>query len=459
MSTFPWRLGWVAVVAVLGSAGLSACRSHAGFSEQYAKTLRPAILQGDWSAAAETIADSKGDVYKEEDRVMFWLNHGTALHYAGQYEASSRVFFRAEETIQSLFTKSISEDIGRFVATETVQTYAGEDYERTLSYLYTALNAAQRGRWQDALVEVRRADQFLQKMKVHFQKEGGLGTVYTQDAFMLWLIGLFLEIEGTYADAYIAYQEARNAYLKLYQPNFGTNPPPFLGEDLARTAYLLGREEEAEDWAKHTRTSGHTFQLLQGGHAEIILIHGTGESPQKREKSFQAVLPDGYALRLAIPEIAPRGSRIGGSVLAVADSRSSSALAEPVQKISVANFRAREGELRARAVARAAIKYAASKATSEAVRGDRKDRGRDILGSVLNVVGGLAATLSEQADLRSWTLLPAEFRVARLWVPAGVHTARVDLVDAAGRPRGVAATKKFEVKAGDRVFWSVRSVQ
>lgn len=389
---------------------------------------------------------------------MFWLNHGTALHYAGDLKASSSAFFKAEEAMQDLFTKSISEDIGRFVATETVQTYAGEDYERILTYLYTAINAAGLGKLSDALVEVRRADAFLQKMRVEYEREGGLGTLYTQDAFVLWLIGLFLEMEGTHADAHIAYVDAYKAYESLYASTFGTSVPPYLGEDLVRSARLAGLTEKAEMWRGRLRASGQTFERWRDGDAEIILVHGNGESPFKKEVTFNGILPDGFVVRVAVPELVARTRRVAGSVLVVGGAEARSVVAEPVERIALRNFEKRVGEIRARAVARAAIKYAATKATSEAIRGDRRDQGRNIAGLVTNILGGIVSAASEGADLRSWTLLPAEFRVARIWVPAGTHPIRVELVDRAGNTIGRALSRTVKVRAGERRFLSVRSV-
>lgn len=472
-SRFPHLL--VLSLVFLGAA----CRTHVGFREQYVRTLRPAISAGDWSGAAEALQRSKGSVYREEDRVMFWLNQGAALHYAGRYSESSKVLFQAEETIQDLFTKSVSEQIGRFVANETVQTYAGEDHERILSYLYTALNAAAENRLQDALVEVRRADGFLRRLTVKAQQKDETRTPYTRDAFMLWFVGLFLEMEGSIQDAYLAYRDAWQAYVEVYEPNFRTPPPAFLGEDLVRLARVLGREEEAEDWAQMARARDFTHRRLEAGDAEIILVHGLGEAPFKREKTFNAVLPDGYTVRVAIPEVVPSPRRSGGSMLIVDGRGTPSVVAEPVSAIAVSSFRAREGEIRARAVARAAIKYGATKATSELVasaveereeeenedRGERR-RGRsnqrsdgaELAGALVNVLGGLLAAASEGADLRAWTLLPAEFRVARMWVRPGRHELQIELLDARGQAMGQLPPISVELAAGEKRLFSVRSL-
>lgn len=443
---------------VLGAEALG-CRSHAGFREQYLKSLKPAIVRGDWSAAAASIDKSKGEVYREEDRVMFWLNHGTALHYAGQLEESSSAFFKAEETMKELFTKSISEEVGKVVVNETVQTYSGEDYERVLTYVYTSLNFAQLGRMSDALVEVRRADEFLKRMRVQFEKEDGLGTLYTEDAFMLWLIGVFLEVEGSYADAYLAYEASFRAYEEVYALEFGVSAPDFLLEDLIRTGVLAGREDAVTNWEELLGRSDSTLERLRAGDAEVILVHGNGEAPFKREYNFTAPLPDGYIVRVAIPRLVSSPFRTRGSVLRIGDYQASSVIVEPVARIGTTNFEKRLGGLKARAVARAAVKYAATKVASKAVRGDAKDRGRNLAGALVGLLGNAAAAISEGADLRSWTLLPGEFRVARIWVAPGRYQVEVDLLGPTGEVDSNALSTEVEVKGGERRFLSVRSVR
>lgn len=411
---------------------------------------------------------------------MYWLNLGTAYHYADRLEDSSKAFFRAEETIRELFTKSVSEEIGRFIANETVQTYSGEDYERTLSYLYTALNAAQQGRLKDALVEARRADAFLRDMRIRAEKGDGPKTPWSRDAFMLWLVGWFLEREGSYPDAYLAYREAWNAYERVYAKSLSTPPPRWLGEDLYRLAQLTRRPSEAEAWKRQTGASGRTEKQLREGWAEIVVVHANGEAPYKRERNFTTVLPDGFLLRVAMPEIVASPSPRLSALLVVDDMTMPAERAEPVSAIALAQFRAREGTIKARAIARAALKYTATKVTSEVVKsaveesekGSEEDRGEkrrsgrraesegaELAGALVSLLGGVASAASEGADLRSWTLLPSRFDVARLWVPPGRHDVAVDLIDPSGRPFGRLHQSTMNLKPGSRVILSVRSLR
>lgn len=443
---------WLLVgVGLMGSA----CRSHRGFRQDYVQKLRPVLVKGEWDVAAANIARLKGRLYKEEDRVMFWLNHGTALHYAGNYEASSKAFFQAEETMQELWTESISEEVGKVLVTETVQTYSGEDYERILTYLYTSINAASEGRLQDAVVEARRADGFLQKLRIEYEKEGGLGTVYTQDAFALWLIGLWYELEGSYADAYLAYKASSEAYETLYQGTFSLTAPDYLVEDLFRAASLAGLTDEATRW-QTAGADGASLEAFRTQFAEIILFHGNGEAPYKVEKTFTAAAPDGYLVRVATPELRNSPRATSGSYLVVGSQQEPSVVVQPVESIANAQFKQRIGGIRARAIARAIAKYVAVKAASEAAKKSDKENGK-LVGNLITLFGGLASAASEGADLRSWTLLPAEFRVARLWVEPGTHEVQVKLVGS-NQTSKIAYVQELTLAAGERRLISMRSI-
>ena len=117
----------------------------------------------EWISA---VAKAKDKVYGKKERVMFWLNMGTIQHYAGNADPSMANFIKAEKTMRDLWTTSISAEASKVIVGETFQSYAGEDFEQVLLYMYTSLNKAQQGNLQDALVEARRADEFLKRLKV-----------------------------------------------------------------------------------------------------------------------------------------------------------------------------------------------------------------------------------------------------------------------------------------------------
>lgn len=434
----------------------SACRHHGDMKTQY-NQMRTHMVNGDWNAASQQLEGSKDKVYTEDDRVMFWLNMGTLQHYAGNAKASNDNLVRAEAAMQELWTTSISSEASKFVVSDTVQAYEGEDFEKVLVYLYTALNNVNMGKTQDAVVEARRADELLKKMLVHYEKEGEVGTLYKQDAFMLWLVGLFYEMEGQSGinDAFLAYKAAYKSYKEDYAGTYGTVAPKFLGEDLVRTAKQMRFDDEAKKFAAETGATGESAKHLADGMAEVIVVHGAGEAPAKNEFFIDGVMPDGYVMRIALPEFkaVPYQSRC--AVVKAGGTQVTTELAEPVTEIVLKNFEHRLPAIKLRAIARATVKYVATKGASAAVGGgENADAGRQLAGALVGLAGNVAAAASEAADLRSWTTLPASVNIARMWLPAGQHTIEVDYCNS-----GRKETRTVDLKPGQRQILSIRSLQ
>ncbi|MCK6545146.1 hypothetical protein L6R52_04705 [Myxococcota bacterium] len=449
------RLLGVSSIA-LGLALFSGCRHHGDMRIQYTQ-MRPAMLQGDWNTAASQLEAAKtSGTYNEDDRVMFWLNMGTLQHYAGNTAGSNENLVKAEAAMQELWTTSISSEASKVIVSESVQAYEGEDFEKVLVYLYTSLNNVNAGKMQDAIVEARRADEMLKKMLVEFEKEGSVGTLYKQDAFMLWLVGLYYEIEGqaSWNDALLAYKAAYKSYLEDYAGQYGTAMPAFIGEDIVRVARLLGQDGTASEYAKLTGASGDTAKNLADGLAEVVLVHGSGEAPYKEELFIDGQMADGYVMRIALPQFKAVPSQVAYAQISANGAEARTSLAEPISEMVLKNFEHRLPAIKLRAIARATVKYAATKA-AQAVG---EQAGGGLAGALLGLAGNVASAVSEAADLRSWTTLPGAFGVARLWLPAGQHTLTVSYHNASGGTVGRQEQITLELKPGQRKLLSVRSL-
>lgn len=451
------------ILLLVGAAFVASACSHADMRKHY-KTMRPNMMKGNWTGAAAQMSKAKKKVYGKKDRIMYWLNLATIQHYAGQTAQSQSHFEKAEDAMQDLWTKSITGSASKYISGETTQAYAGEDYENVLIYLYTSLNKAMQGNFQDAQVEARRAAQRLQKMKVFFETKGcpkkvdpkKCKAVYTQDAFMLWMVGLYREIEGgeSLQDALIFYKDAYDTYASQYSKHFGSRPPSFLGEDIVRVAKALGRDDVVKEYGSKSGATGETLaKTAEMG--EVILIHGNGESPFKTQMKFRARMPDGHMISMAIPKFNRVPHRIDHAKLTVGNHTVNTELAEPVTSIVLTNFKYRLPAIQARAIARTIIKYVATKVASAAA----KKAGGGALGALVGLAGNVASEATEAADLRSWTLLPANFGVGRLWLPAGEHNLKVTYHSKSGGKIGRTDTIKVSVKPGRRTILSLRSMR
>ena len=74
----------------------------------------------------------------------------------------------------------------------------------------------------------------------------------------------------------------------------------------------------------------------------------------------------------------------------------------------------------ARLITRTAAKYALVKGAENAA-----GEGNESLGRILGTIANVSTAVLEQADTRSWTLLPGAVGIARIRLPAGTHELRV----------------------------------
>jgi hypothetical protein len=77
----------------------------------------------------------------------------------------------------------------------------------------------------------------------------------------------------------------------------------------------------------------------------------------------------------------------------------------------------------ARAVLRRAIKAATTTAGARVVKHNNRGTGGDVA-EIGFLLANLIWTAAERADTRIWSSLPAQIQVARLELPAGMHTVR-----------------------------------
>jgi hypothetical protein len=106
-------------------------------------------------------------------------------------------------------------------------------------------------------------------------------------------------------------------------------------------------------------------------------------------------------------------------------------------------------EILIKSVVRAAVKYATVQALED---GARKED--DTLGDVAAILGNAFAAVTERADTRAWTLLPADLQIVRLELPAGPQDIRVS---AAGRTARPLELGEVDVRPGRVTVLAVRA--
>ncbi|HQT92759.1 MAG TPA: hypothetical protein PL001_12120, partial [Candidatus Kryptobacter bacterium] len=128
---------------------------------------------------AAAVVKANREKYGNNSSVLYNLEEGLLLHYAGDYSLSTEHLAAGEQEMDELYTKSISKIAGSFVLNDNELPYQGEDFEKVYVNLFMALNYAELGKLEDAIVEARKVDL---KLNEYSQEYAGKNS-FKQDAF------------------------------------------------------------------------------------------------------------------------------------------------------------------------------------------------------------------------------------------------------------------------------------
>jgi hypothetical protein len=312
--------------------------------------------------------------------------------------------------------------------------------------VFLALNFAMKGDEEGALVEARKADLKLRETTSRYEGKNG----YQEDAFVRYIAGALYESAGEINDAFISYKRSFEAY-RQYEKVFGTGAPPFLLDDLVRTATLMGFTEEASEYV---RLGGAPYRRVGPRPSSVLVVLYVGPGPTKEEIRTSVSIPDTsgtlHTFQIALPAFVPRfrGTReYDVEVLKTSDSSFAAsgrtALAEDITALAQQSLDDRIGLIYLKSGGRALLKFLAAEAVKSELN-KKEDK-------TLNVLGSIAVDLlvgaTEQADLRTWRTLPAQFQLARLEVPPGEFLVNVRASDG-----GYTAEKPVRVAQGRTAF-------
>ncbi len=387
-------LGLLLVVGWLGCAGDYLARTRG---------VRQAYESNDYPRALSLLdGEAKGP---ELDRLLILMDRGMILHSAGKYEESVAVLAEADRLSQQLDVVSVSEEAKALLSNERQRAYRGEDFEKLMISVLQALNYAELGRDDDALVEVRRVNERLRKMVVDEKKP------YEQLAIARYLGGVLYEDQKEWDSAFIDYQAAQ----KL-QPRLGS-----LAEPLIRLAKLTDRLDAYRELKqKYPEIEERPLGRDEG---QAVVIIEAGRSPEKQ--STQREYQPGKLVDL--PVYRDRWLPASASVQVGGDVRTAVTVTS-IQEVAKVHLSDRIGRMLAKSLAGTAAKAGVAAGAGAATKSE-----------AVGVVTFLLLSAFTASDLRSWLSLPAEFQVARFRLSPGHYRVKIQL-------RGATTEREIEVR-------------
>lgn len=432
---------------------LAGCAGHA--STMY--DVRDALIRNDLEEARALLADAG----RGTDDLLFALEDGLLLHYAGDPELSNARLEFAELRIDDLYTRSISRAALSLVTSDLILRFEPRGVENLLINYYRGLNYLQLWEAEDARVEWRKLN-----AKLQFSRDQG-DAPYLDPPFFNHLVGLGLESEDP-DNAYVSMRLAEAAYLEQ-----GALPPADLVQDLVRLATGLGFVDHLDGYRSRYGDPSQEVMGLQsaagsdtvaqpGGEIVLLIEEGlvaaieevSAYIPITEERAKRVVEEDNglrlnlaqalaveynegryqgvtksYSSRVGIAYVLPisfpvfgLGEPAFGRLSAGAGSGQSAArVALDVSETQRLAFQDRLLWIYAKSIARSLIKYAAAAKLEEKA----EEEGGEVAGDVVGVLANIVNIATERADTRAWLGLPHRIWMARLRVPPGLHDIRI----------------------------------
>lgn len=419
------------------------CSACAAPSLRYKKEMGRLIAANKYQEADEKLLSQRNKYYSYKDKTLYHLDRAILFFEAGDAQTTDQLFSEAQTEIESS-VKSVSGEIGRLLINDLTTPYYAPAYEQALTYYYRAMNFLRAGNVSAAAVEARRAVFFLDHLRGE-KKQG-----YNDDPFVQYFASLVFESAGQRSDARIARANALSAYRRL-GAKLNVTAPDF---PVPANASELG---------------------------EIIFIHSVGLMPLKRNTTFQVawdralvlassaaegdtVAPEvqnainaglaGNAVTLAFPEFVSVPYRVKSSSLEIGGQIVYTQKVADLAAAAKLDLDEKMPGILFRTATRAVSRAVASKQLQNLVsRSSDNDAFDQILGMIIS---GLNASL-EKADTRQWFTLPAELRMARVFVLPGFRDVRLLLRDGYGNIVEERVFKNVRVKRGGRMYVHFRT--
>jgi hypothetical protein len=383
----------------------SACASYT----QETAEIRSLYLGGSYDRALQSL-DSSALKESSNNRLLYQLERAMILDRLRRYQESRKVFLNASQTVDELYTTSISKTAASFVVSDSVSDYEGEDYEKVAIHTMLALSFLGDDKLKDARVEARKINSRLNEINEGYDKNSR--NRYSEDAFARYLAGMIYESLGEIDAAIIDYRAALKAYEESYQKYFSTNPPEALTQSLYKLLKRRKRKDEYLALAKQYSLKDAEISEESAQYGEIAVVHEVGHIATKSAHEYLFGVGS-QAVRFSFPYIAYRSQNFGKTGIETDGKFVSGEMSQNFDAIASVTLDDRRARMLVKQGARLLAK------------GQLVEQTRQQFGMGAAIIANIFTAATETADTRSWTSLSSALYVTRARLPAGEQRIRI----------------------------------
>ncbi|QEC45878.1 hypothetical protein FSB84_06940 [Pseudobacter ginsenosidimutans] len=402
-----------------------------------------AMRNNNYTAAEATLEKTK-ILQAKRNRLLYLFEKGKMAHLMKQYDSSNRYFNEADIFMEDVRTSASDVALGTLL-NPMMQTYKGEAFEKFMLHYYKALNYLYLGKPGDALVEARR----ISLSNYELQDKTKSDNKYNDDAFSLMMQGIIYQQNDDWNNAFIAYRNSVDLFLKNNNSYYGVPIPQQLKQDLLRAADKTGFTDELGRYEKLMNTSYQKYPEPPGG--ELVLFWENGLAPVKEEQNFFfALTKDGLgnfafvdpsgsfnipfnfsayninssdlrladlrSFRVAFPRYVEQPMYFRNATVTLDNQKYSLEQAQNINTLAFTTLRERFLKEMSTALARLVVK----KLAEMAARPKSDDKNKDTKEAIALAIQAFSFA-TEKADTRNWQSLPHTIYYTRIPLQKGTN--------------------------------------
>ncbi|GBU25209.1 hypothetical protein R83H12_01850 [Fibrobacteria bacterium R8-3-H12] len=392
---------------------------------------------GNYEAAIENIEKDKKKFYNSEDSFLLEFDLGVLQHYNKNYKESIEHFAKAEQILEDLYSRSVSNEAAALLTNDNVRPYRPYPFEIQWLYQTQILNYLALGEIDEAVVEARRALLAIQSLQ---EKEEDK---FNESGTLQYLIALSYEWQKSEDDARIAYDNAKKSFENSgYTPKLASQVPQNEQEIIvvgyAGLSPILG---ENKFWGTYA-PDGALFLNYKdaNGQSQTILLAAMNLGGPGFSGST-------VTIQFAIPKMVERLSQNSAFVVNVNGNSKTAEIFSNTKTSIQKDLENNQTTMLIRTAGRVILRTIAANKAKSKIR-----TGNGLADLALNIGTDLATNAMENADLRLGSALPQTIQILRFPVEPGKHSVKIDVLDNYGRKTGSFTEQSVNVKKGEKAF-------
>lgn len=327
----------------------------------------------------------------ERDLAQYLLNRGTLKFYLGDLASSREDLAAAARIMESLQASSVTENLAAVSTNETLRSYTGTPTDQVMVHVLLALTYLCDGDLDGARVEILQSQVAMQRLAKADSTSGQL-------AVARFVAGVIYELNREWDDALISYRQAHGILTERNEPI-----PLALQDSLL----LLTRRQGIKDEYKQFKKAFGRDADGAADQPEVFLIYLDGVVSTKTEARLSVVAGEhAQLISVVVPSYPPVRHISRPLQVQAGAQRQTTGVIENLDTRARDDLADEMATIMATTTARAVAKY---NLVNEA-------QNKSELGGLL---ANIATIATEQADVRSWNMLPANVQIARLAVAEG----------------------------------------